>query len=133
MEYVTGYFTVERNIVGSTLPELEQKLGFAPGRLATGARVLVLGRRPLVGEFVVAGSTRYSNAEGLIPPDQRRSIAIPHAWLNQRLVKVKPNRGHIEGDLYPSAMQPVEQWELLVRIPAEEVCEITGQRAYWGR
>ena len=129
----TGYFTIERNIIGATLSELEQKLGFAPGRLLTGARVLVLKRQPLVGEFVVAGSTRYSNGEGLIPAEERRSVAIPHAWLNQRLVKVKPNRDAADGDLYPSAMRPVEQWKLLVPVPAEVVFEITGQRMYWGR
>jgi len=27
MEYVTGYFTVERNIVGATMPEMETRLG----------------------------------------------------------------------------------------------------------
>ena len=37
-----GYFTVERNIEGATLREIESKLGFRPGRLAQGARVLVL-------------------------------------------------------------------------------------------
>jgi hypothetical protein len=52
MEYVTGYFTIERNIVGATLPEMETRLGLRPGRLARGARVLVLLRQPLVGEFV---------------------------------------------------------------------------------
>ena len=133
MEYVKGYFTVERNIMGATLAELEQKLGFRRGRLALGARVLALQRRPAVGEFVVGGSTRLSAAEGLIPRDQRRSVAIPHAWLNQRLVKVVPKLPHSEQEWYPAASSPVEQWELLVRVPAEEVCELTGPRAYWGR
>jgi hypothetical protein len=134
MELVRGYFTVERNILGATLGELEEKLGFRQGRLtAQGARVLVLLRQPAPGEFVVGGSTRYSDGEGLIPRTERRSVAIPHAWRNQRLVKVVPNLPHTHLERYPSAASPVEQWDLLVHVPADLVCELTGQRAYWGR
>lgn len=94
MEYVTGYFTIERNIVGATLPEMETRLGLRPGRLARGARVLVLLRQPLAGEFVFAGSTLYSDARGLVGVDQRKNVPVPHAWLGQRLVKVVPNLLH---------------------------------------
>jgi len=82
MEYVKGYFTVERNIVGLRLRQIEATLGFRPGRLTSGARVLVLQRQPSVGEFVFAGSTRYPNASGLVGVERRRnaaSTAIPHA------------------------------------------------------
>jgi hypothetical protein len=133
MEYVTGYFTVERNIVGATLQELEARLGLRPGRLARGARVLVLLRQPVTGEFVFAGSTLYSDAKGLVGVDQRRNVPIPHAWLGQRLVKVVPNLPHNESEKYPAAKAPVEQWQLLVPVQAEQVCELTGQQAYWRR
>src|SRR5256885_944276 len=91
MKQVTGYFTVERHIVGAALQEIEIKLGFRPGRLLYGARVFVLLRQPSVGEFVFAGSTRYSGAEGLVGIERRRNVPIPGAWLGQRLVKVVSN------------------------------------------
>jgi hypothetical protein len=132
MEYVRGYFTVERNIVGSTLRDIESKLGFRHGLLAHGARVLVLVQPPTVGQFVFAGSTRYSNAKGLAGIDRRQNVPIPHAWLGQRLVKVVPNLpGSGSDDDYPSAKSPVEQWQLLVRVPADEICKLTPQQAYW--
>jgi hypothetical protein len=133
MEMVRGYFTVERNIVGLTLREMEDALGFRPGRLASGARVLVLQKQPIVGQFVFAGSTRYSDAEGLVPIEQRSEFPIPHAWLNQRLVKIDPNLAHTRGEEYPQAKSPVEQWELVVRVPADEVCRLTAGQAYWPR
>jgi hypothetical protein len=131
MEYVKGYFTVERNIVGSNLREMELKLGFRPGRLTNGVRVLVLLRPPRVGEFVFAGSTRYSDADGLVGIDQRKDVPIPHAWLGQRLVKVEPHLPHSAFEWYPRAQSPVEQWQLLVAIPAREVCRLTVQQTYW--
>jgi hypothetical protein len=136
MEYVRGYFTVERNIIGLNLREMEGKLGFRPGRLTSGARILALQRRPSVGEFVFAGSTRFSNAEGLVSLDQRRKAAsttVPHAWLGQRLVKIVPNLSPTAAESYPSASSPVEQWELLVRLPAQEVGRLESQRPYWPR
>jgi hypothetical protein len=134
MEYVKGYFTVERNIVGLTLHQMEAKLGFRPGRLTNGVRILVLQRQPSVGEFVFAGSTRYPDAEGLVGVEQRRSAAstaVPHAWLGQRLVKVAPNLLHTASESYPKAMSPVEQWELLVPLPAEEVRQLDWHQTYW--
>jgi hypothetical protein len=131
MEYVKGYFTVERNIVGSTLREMESKLGFRAGRLTHGARVLALLRRPSVGEFAFAGSTRYSDADGLVGIDQRVNVPIPHAWLGQRLVKVEPNLPHSAFEWYPRAQSPVEQWQLLAYVPAQELCRLNAQQTYW--
>src|ERR1700730_1812156 len=112
MEQVTGYFTVERNIVGLSLREMESKLGLRPGRLTHGARVLTLLRQPLVGEFVFAGSTLYPDAKGLVDVELRRNIPVPHAWLGQRLVKVDANLVHSSFEWYPAASSPVEQWKL---------------------
>ena len=136
MEYVQGYFTIERNIVGLTLRQLEAKLGFRPGRFTPGARVLVLQRQPFVGEFLFAGSTLYSGANGLVDADTRRrdgSTTTPGAWLGQRLVKVSPNLPHTPFEWYPGSKSPVEQWELLVRFPAVEVCRLTLDQTYWPR
>jgi hypothetical protein len=131
MEHVQGYFTIERNLIGSTLRELESKLGFRPGRLAQGARILLLLRRPSVGEFVFAGSTRYSNAKGLVALEQRQDVPIPHAWLGQRLVKVDPHLPHSESEWYPRAANPVEQWQLLTRLPANEIVRLSAGQSYW--
>jgi hypothetical protein len=127
MEYVTGYFTIERNIVGATLTEMESKLGLRPGRLTHGARVLALRRQPSVGQFVFAGSTLYSDAKGLVGAGRRRNVAIPHAWHGQRLIKVVPNLRHSD----PSALSPVEQWQLVEPVAADEVCRLHGTQAYW--
>jgi hypothetical protein len=133
MEYVKGYFTVERNIVGSTLRAMESKLGLRSGRLTHGARVLVLLRQPRVGQFVFAGSTLYSNARGLVKEERRLNVPIPGAWLGQRLVKIVPTLPHTWHEWYPKARSPVEQWKLLVPVAAEEVCQLDAQQVYWRR
>jgi hypothetical protein len=133
MEYVEGYFTVERNIVGSSLDQIESKLGLRRGRLLRGARVLVLLRQPSIGQFVFAGSTLYSDAKGLVQERQRGNVPIPGAWLGQRLVKVVPNLPHSHSEWYPKAQSPVEQWKLLVPVAAEEVCRLNANQVYWRR
>jgi len=133
MEKVTGYFTIERNIVGLSLPEMESKLGFRPGRLTRGARILVLARQPMVGQFVFAGSTLYSDAKGLVDIELRRNVPIPHAWLGQRLVKVDPVLAHTADESYPAASSPVEQWKLLVPVDAKPECRLELRQAYWPR
>jgi hypothetical protein len=132
---VGGYFTVERNIVGASLPEIEAKLGFRPGRLLYGARVLVLQRQPVAGEFAFAGSTRYSDANGLVGLEQRQNVAIPTAWLGQRLVKVVAKLRDNGYETYPNAEGDVavEQWKLLVSLPALEVCVLEHPMRYWRR
>jgi hypothetical protein len=135
MELVKGYFTIERNIEGLTPHDMESKLGFRPGRLTAGAKVLVLVRQPSVGEFVFAGSTVYPDGDGLVAIERRRNFPIPHAWLGQRLVKVQPNLPHSPSEYYPSAIgkSPVEQWQLIVPLGAEEVCRLTAYQPYWRR
>ena len=133
MEYVSGYFTIERNLVGVSLQEMESTLGFRPGRLTSGARIVVLLRQPLAGEFAFAGSTFLEeDARALVPLDQRKNVPVPHAWLGQRLLKVIPNLGHSEQERYPSATRPVEQWQLTVpTFPAEHVCHLKIGDVYW--
>jgi hypothetical protein len=133
MEKVTGYFTIERNIVGLSLPEMESKLGLRPGRLTQGARVLVFLRQPVPGEFAFAGSTLYSDAKGLVGVELRKSVPVPHAWLGQRLVKVVPELAHSSSESYPAATSPVEQWQLLIPMDAKEVCQLKVPQAYWPR
>jgi hypothetical protein len=133
MEKVRGYFTIERNIVGLSLREMEPRLGFRPGRLTHGARILVLLRPPAVGQFAIAGSTRYSDANGLVDIELRRNVPIPHAWLGQRLVKVDPTLAHSGFEWYPAATTPIEQWVLVVPVDAEQVCELKVHQKYWPR
>lgn len=132
-----GYFTIERHLRGLGLSELEATLGFREGLLAAGVLIYVFKEQPKVGQFVFAGSTRYSNAEGLVAREQRlkaASMVVPGAWLNERLVKVVPLRTPpAERDSYPIADSPVEQWQLLVQLPAELVCVLKGDRRYFPR
>lgn len=132
VEQVTGYFTIERNIEGLNLREMESVLGYPPGQLFGGARVLVLLAQPLVGQFVFAGSTLTPNADDLVPVAKRQNFPIPHAWLGQRVVKVKPNLPPAPG-VWPRAARPVEQWQLCVPVAAREVCRLAGPDVYWRR
>jgi hypothetical protein len=133
VESVRGYFTIERNIEGLNLLEMELTLGYPPGQLRQGARVLVFLEPPLVGQFVFAGSTLTPDADDLVPAAQRRNVPIPHAWLGQRLVKVKPNGAPITNVSWPRASRPVEQWQLCVPVAAREVCRLAAQDRYWRR
>jgi hypothetical protein len=132
-----GYFTIERHIVGLTVREIESKVGYRAGLLAAGARIFVFTQQPEVGQFVFAGSTLYSDAEGLVTVEQRlkaASTVIPGAWLHERLIKIVPVQAPpAERDSYPQAESPVEQWQLLVRLPAELVCELRGEQRYYPR
>ena len=40
-------------------------------------------------------------------------------------MKVVPNLPHSESEAYPAAKSPVEQWQLLMPVQAELVCELT--------
>ena len=133
VEKVRGYFTIERNIEGLTLLEMESALGYPRGQLLQGARVLVLLEQPAVGQFVFAGSTLTPSADDLVPIAQRQNFPTPHAWLGQRLVKVKPNLPAIKGVPWPRAKRPVEQWQLSVLVAAKEVCRLAAQDRYWRR
>ena len=94
LEPVWGYFTIERHLIGANIKDINKKLGFPPNYLLHGARVLVITDEVKVGDFLFAGSTWYpdvkGNPKGLVSRDQRQNFPIPHAWLGQRLVKVKP-------------------------------------------
>jgi hypothetical protein len=114
---------------------MEATLGFLSGLLTPGARIFVFKEQPKVGQFVFAGSTRNSDAKGLVSVEQRltrASTVIPGAWLSERLVKIVPARTPpAEPDSYPKAESPVEQWKLLVSLPAELVCELNGDQRYY--
>lgn len=133
MEKVRGYFTIERNLLGLSPREMESRLGFRPGRLTPGARVLLLLRQPTLHEFVFAGSTKYSDARGLVDRPARRLAEIPHAWRGQRLVKVEAELPHSDFEWYPIAKRPIEQWQLVQPIDASEICRLSVDQAYWGR
>ena len=128
---VQGYFTIERNILGLTPQQMETRLGFRPGRLTSGAHILVLQGEPNPGEFESAGSTWFPDGRGLNREEINRTAFSPGAWLGQRLVKVQPNLPHSESEYYPVANSPVEQWKLKVRFPAYEVRRLAFTEQYW--
>lgn len=133
---VTGYFTIESNILGLNTRQIELRLGFRPGRLDAGARVWVLQRTPRLGEFSCRGSTRVPDGRGL---DHQRIAAtqfLPGAWVNQRLVKVEPITPHSREESYPRAQGiAAEQWYLnpSATIHATLTQELRGGETYWGR
>ena len=91
MKRSEGDFTIERNIEGLNLLEMESALGYPRGQLLQGARVLVLLEQPSVGQFVFAGLTLTPNADDSVPIGRRQNFPIPGAWWGERLVKVKPS------------------------------------------
>jgi hypothetical protein len=133
LEKVSGYFTIERHLVGADVREITKKLGFPPNYLLHGARVLVIVEKIEVGDFLFAGSTWYpdedGNPKGLVSRDQRRNFPIPGAWLGERLVKIKPIV-RLKPAPFPRAGSPVEQWQLLVEKQAREVDRLLGTRKY---
>jgi len=131
MATASGYFTIERSITGLSPREMASVLGMPDARMMAGARVLLLRRQPLVGEFVYAASTKRPDGEGLVNVSLRSNFPIPHAWLGQRLIKVAPLVSHAEGLTYPKAASPVEQWRLVVPIEVEELCTLRADQRYW--
>lgn len=128
----SGYFTIERNIRGLTPREIETKLGFRPGRLTHGARILAFDREPLIGEFEPRGSTRFSDGRGLDKSALHSSKFMPGAWLGERLVKVEPVLPHTAFEWYPPSQSAAEQWRLISPVPGHEVCMLSAGDRYWG-
>ena len=130
--FVTGYFTIERNIRGLSTREMELRLGFRPGRLTQGARILVLDREPLPNEYEPVGSSLFPNGTGLDAHALQETKFRPGAWLGERLVKVEPTIPHSGFEWYPPASAAVEQWKLTLPVSAREVsCLAAGER-FWG-
>ena len=132
---VTGYFTIESNIMSLSAMEIAGKLGFNVRLVTDGLEVLELLRRPLLGEFELGGSTLFAGRDGLAHGELKPNT-IPFAWTNQRLVKVRPVLAGTSKDDYPPALGArAEQWVLNpgISIPARLIRRLrTGER-YWGR
>jgi hypothetical protein len=123
---------LERNIVGLNLCEMEDAIGYIPGQLRDGCRILLLVEQPSVGQFAFAGSSLTPAAEHLVPQPKREHIPIAGAWWGERLVKVKPNSPYFEGK-WPKAKRPVEQWLLTQYVTAREIARLSGNDVYWPR
>ena len=131
--FVQGCFTVERNIRGLTPREIELRLGFRPGRLTHGARIIALDREPTINEFEPLGSTRFPNGQGLSRTELRARAFIPGAWLGERLVKVEPTMPHSAFEWYPESSTGAEQWKLTSPVPGHEIGQLKAGQRYWGR
>jgi len=130
--FITGYFTTESNVRGLSTREMEVRLGFRPGRLTHGARILVLDREPLPGEFEPVGSTRYSSGQGLDKDQLHRTKFRPGAWIGEHLVKVEPVLPDSGFEWYPNASTAVEQWKLTSPVTGHEVRTLAAGETYWG-
>lgn len=131
--FIEGCFTLEKNIRGLTPREIELRLGFRPGRLTHGARILALDREPRSDEFAPLGSTRFPNGRGLNGTELQASSFIPGAWLGERLVKVEPTIPHSGFEWYPKASAGAEQWKLTKPVPGHEIGQLKAGQRYWGR
>ena len=131
--FVQGCFTIEKNIRGLTIREIELRLGFRTGRLTHGARIIALDREPTVHEFEPLGSTRFANGTGLSKTDLHASKFIPGAWLGERLIKVEPILPHSAFEWYPPSPTGAEQWKLTGLITGHEICQLKAGQTYWGR
>lgn len=129
-ETVAGYFTIERCIEGLTPRQMEGALGLPAGYFSAGCRIYVLLAQPRIGEFEQRGSSRYPDGKGLNRTQLTRTNFIPTAWLNQRLVKVKP-RYDLCGLEFPASATPVEQWKLIDGVPAQPICVVEPDQKYY--
>lgn len=156
MPKIAGYITLEKNIVGLSVEEMERTLGLPSGHLSPTAQIFRLRAWPSVGQFAAAGSTitpdRKKLADGsysseLIDISERSTVPIPHSWLHQRLVKVKSSAPHpaetfprspalvrrTHDGRYVDDRGHVEQWKLLVPVDADLVRELQRGHTYWPR
>jgi hypothetical protein len=146
MPTVSGYITLEKNITGLSLEEIEWTLGLPTKYLSPAAQVFRLKQLPMVGQFAFAGSTITPDHKNeLVEISKRSNIPIPGTWWHQRLVKVKPPAPHASEDEFPRSPSPVrrnngsfvdsrghvEQWILLVKVDAELVRELKRGEKYW--
>ena len=131
---VGGYVTKDKFILGRTLQEIEDILGFQRGRLAQGMFVLALDRLPQQNEFQLAAYSMTAEHHFTLPGDLEISKIKESAagtWSltgGDRLVKVRAVTPHDPNldldDQYPPG-KGAPQWKLLARIPATCVAAVT--------
>lgn len=139
---VKGCITQERYILGKSLPELEQILGFQKGRLDTGIVVAALIQLPSTRQFELLGYSQVAEhrfggdaTKGLDVSKLKEMVLKDTFTLtgNKRLVKVMANTPHsdlLDNDLqYPPGLG-VPQWKLTSRIPARVIAIVLPGKVY---
>lgn len=96
-----GFFTLEKNIKGCSLFEIEDRLGYAKGRLQQGADFYLIKTPHNTDAFDIYGTTE--TAEHRFPKDDFLKHNQPtqkekalELFKNERLIKVVPLKIHIE-------------------------------------
>jgi hypothetical protein len=125
---IAGCFTQEKFIAGRTLVQIEQLLGFQPGRLSAGGVVFALLELPDTSQFDVSGYSnvathRFAMPSGLNPEVLKKNARQQWSLKGpDRLVKVRPEIGHDRG-LDPDKQYPpgrgVPQWVVKKPLEAE--------------
>ena len=127
---VRGCITQERYIKGRSLPELEQLLGFAKGRLDNGIVVAALIQLPNINQFELLGYTQIAehNFKDIDPKkldvNKLKEMVMKEVFTlvgNKRLVKVISNTPHnakIDNDTQYPPGQGIPQWKLSTALPA---------------
>lgn len=133
-DFVAGYITKDKFVLGRTLQELEDILGFQRGRFGKGIYVLALDRLPVPGEFQLAAYSmiaehRFQMPPGLDADKIARNAAETFALEGpERLVKIRAVQTHdpaLDPDVQYPPGQGAPQWKLTVRIQATCVAVVT--------
>jgi hypothetical protein len=149
---VKGFITRERWLLCKTPKEMSRLLGFEEGRMSEGAKVYALIVLPTNEQFEFAGHTHWSGGEpvgrsvDLWPPkhaeidkrwmrspEVRAKDNVRSSWSlsgSERLIKIVPNKPHVENVSQYPVGAGVEQWILLVELPAVLVKELRADERY---
>jgi hypothetical protein len=133
--FVSGYVSKDKFLLGHTLQEIENILGFHRGRLQQGMAVLALDRLPLENEFQLAAYSMIAEHHFAMPTDLNIPKIMENAAASwsltgpDRLVKVRAFTAHdpnLDLDTQYPPGQGAPQWKLVARIPATCVAVVTG-------
>lgn len=138
---VSGFITIEENLRGLGLRELEDILGFPNSYLCCGARIVIIDEKAVRGSFLFLGSTFYPAQ----PNEDRSSVTsdlkvepkayVPGAWLGRRLAQVQRLHKRTERREFPRAMTTrTEQWFIPAGFEVQAVgyCLVYPGRKYLG-
>jgi len=130
---VSGYVTKDKFIRGRTVQQIEQILGFHPGRFRSGIAVVLLNRLPTLAEFELAAYSitpehRFQRPTDLNIDKLKKMAAESWSLIGlERLVKVQPAIPH-DPDVPPDKQYPpglgAPQWKLKVKIPGTVIAVI---------
>jgi hypothetical protein len=95
-----GFFTLEKNLIGKYLPEIEKILGYETGRLYKGAAFYLLNNPSQTADFNFMGTTKHADHQvkqkawlGSLNTEGRKEVHLG-TYMQERLIKVYPISKH---------------------------------------